>query len=87
MKFVWTPEADSAFHALKQAMCSTLVLALPDFSKPFALETDACDIGIGAVLLQDGHPIAFYSKAIGTQNSKLSIYEKEFLAIMMAVDK
>lgn len=87
VKFVWTPEADSAFHALKQAMCSTLVLALPDFSKPFALETDACDIGIGAVLLQDGHPIAFYSKAIGTQNSKLSIYEKEFLAIMMAVDK
>jgi hypothetical protein len=51
------------------------------------LEIDACATGIGAVLSQDGHPIAFYSKALGIQNQKLSIYEKEFLAIMMAIDK
>lgn len=51
------------------------------------LEIDACATGIGAVLSQDGHPIAFYSKALGIQNQKLSIYEKEFLAIMMEIDK
>ena len=39
------------------------------------------------VLSQKDHPIAFYSKALGVANRKLSIYEKEFLAILMAIDK
>lgn len=86
-KFVWTPQAQSAFVALKEAMCSTPVLALPDFAKPFVIETDACATGIGVVLSQEGHPVAFYSKALGIVNQRLSIYEKEFLAIMMAVDR
>lgn len=86
-KFIWTDSANSAFLQLKHAMCSTPVLALPDFTKTFVLETDACATGIGAVLSQEGHPIAFYSKALGMANQKLSIYEKEFLAIMMAIDK
>jgi len=43
--------------------------------------------GVGAVLSQNGHPVAFYSKALGVNNQKLSIYEKEFIAILMAVDK
>ena len=85
--FVWFSEAQAAFDKLKQAMSSTPVLRLPDFTKPFALDTDACAVGIGAVLIQEGHPIAFYSKALGPVNQKLSIYEKEFLAILMAVDK
>jgi hypothetical protein len=63
------------------------VLALPDFSIPFSIETDACATGVGAVLMQRGHPIAYMSKALGMQNSKLSIYEKEFLAVIMAIDK
>jgi hypothetical protein len=68
-------------------MVNTPVLALPNFSRPFSIETDACDTGIGAVLVQDGHPIAYFSKALGVRNQKLSTYEKEFLAVMMAVDK
>lgn len=53
----------------------------------FQCLTNACSSGIGAVLCQEGHPVAFYSKALGVNNQKLSIYEKEFLTIMMAVDK
>jgi hypothetical protein len=68
-------------------MASTPVLALPDFSLPFTVETDARDTGIGAILMQRGHPIAYMSKALGIMNKKLSIYEKEFLAVIMAVDK
>jgi hypothetical protein len=68
-------------------MMTTLVLALPDFDKEFMAETDACDRGIGALLSQNGHPIAFYSKALGVKISKLSTYEKEFLEILMVVDK
>lgn len=62
------------------------VLALPDFSKTFVLETDASDKGICAVLQQDGHPIAYVSRALGPRNLMLSTYEKECLAILLAVD-
>jgi hypothetical protein len=85
--FEWTAQAAEAFQLLKEAMVSTLVLALPDFSQPFVIETDACDTGVGAVLMQSGHPIAYLSKALGVLNRKLSVYEKEFLAVMLAVDK
>lgn len=85
--FLWTTEATVAFQKLKQAMMSTPVLALPDFSLPFTVETDACDTGVGAVLMQKGHPIAYMSKALGIMNRKLSTYEKEFLAMIMVVDK
>jgi hypothetical protein len=85
--FTWTEQAAAAFQLLKEAMVSTPVLALPDFTKPFVIETDACDSGVGAVLMQHGHPIAYMSKALGVMNRKLSVYEKEFLAVMLAVDK
>jgi hypothetical protein len=85
--FVWTAAAQQAFDNLKQAMSQTPVLILPDCNKPFVIETDACDDGIGAVLLQQGHPVAYLSKALGVNNKKLPIYEKEFMAIMMVVDK
>lgn len=62
------------------------VLVLLDFSKPFEFETDAIDKGIGVVLHQQGHPIAFVSKTLGPQHLGLPTYEKECLAILMAVD-
>jgi hypothetical protein len=85
--FEWTSQAAEAFQLLKEAMVSTPVLALPDFSQSFVIETDACDTGVGAVLMQSGHHIAYLSKALGVLNRKLSVYEKEFLAVMLAVDK
>jgi len=84
--FVWTPITDQAFQQLKAALISSLVLALPDFAQPFVVETDVSDKGIGAVLQQNGHPIAFVSRALGPKNQGLSTYEKESLAILMAVD-
>jgi hypothetical protein len=51
------------------------------------VETDACAEGIGAVLMQQGQPIAFLSKALGDKYKNLSIYEKEFLALIMAVER
>src|SRR6185503_6343241 len=60
--FVWTSIHDEAFLLLKKALSSTPVLALPDFTKTFVIETDASDKGIGVVLLQDGHPLAYVSR-------------------------
>lgn len=71
---------------MKQALISSLVLALLDFSKPFTLETDASEKGIGAVLQQEGHPIAFVSRALGPRAQGLSTYEKECFAILLAID-
>lgn len=84
--YVWTSETESSFQALKSALITAPVLALPDFSKPFEIETDASDKGIGAVLQQMGHPIAYVSRALGPRAQGLSTYEKECFAILLAVE-
>jgi len=86
-QFQWGLGPQQAFDQLKLAMTSTPVLALPDFQKQFQVETDACAEGIGAVLMHQGQPIAFLSRALGDKHKQLSIYEKEFLALIMAIEK
>jgi len=81
------PAAQIAFDDIKVAMTRTPVLALSNFKQSFTVETDACQDGIGAVLMQQGQPIAYLSKALGQKHRNLSIYEKEFLALIMAVEK
>jgi hypothetical protein len=76
-----------AFRILKQALAQAPVLALPDFSQQFVLETDACNTGIGAVLMQHGHPVAYLSQALCARSQTLSTYEKECMAVILVVDK
>jgi hypothetical protein len=65
---------------------STRILALLDFFVQFVVETDACDVSIGAVLFQRSHPLVFVSKALGPRNKILLVYEKKYLAILLAVE-
>ncbi|KAL1534405.1 hypothetical protein AAHA92_30586 [Salvia divinorum] len=85
--FIWSTAATESFEALKHAMTRAPVLHLPDFSRTFYLETDASDFGIGAVLMQDGHPLAFFSKKLGPRRRSASTYHKELYAIVEAVQK
>lgn len=66
-------------------LVTTPVLALPDFSKDFTIECDASDVGISEVLSQLGHPITFLSKVLGQKHPALSIYDKEMMAVVLAV--
>jgi hypothetical protein len=85
--FQWSSTAEETFQLLKQKLVEALVLAVPNFNKQFIMETDASDYGIGAMLMQDQHPIVYLSKALGPRNQALSVYEKECLAILLAIDK
>ncbi|CDO72200.1 hypothetical protein BN946_scf184970.g52 [Trametes cinnabarina] len=87
----WGPTQAQAFAALKSAICSAPVLAIPTDNDPYRLECDASNYAVGAVLSQrqDGvwHPIAFLSKAMSSTERNYEIYDKELLAIMTALDE
>ena len=85
--FSWSETTRQTFKKMKKVMNSCLVLALPDFSQPFVLECDASGEGIGAVLMQNNHPIAFESKKLRDYEHHYSIYDKEMLAILHALTK
>ncbi|TYJ96446.1 Transposon Tf2-6 polyprotein [Cucumis melo var. makuwa] len=85
--FNWTSEAEQAFEKLKKAMMSLPVLALPMFDKPFEIETDASGYGVGAVLIQNKHPIAFYSHTLAIRDRGRPVYERELMAVVLAVQR
>lgn len=89
-QLLWDEDAEIAFVELKQAMKSDAILALPDFSKPFFLDTDASNIGVGAVLEQefDGvrKQVGFFSKHLTAAQRKYSALERELLAIVLAIE-
>jgi hypothetical protein len=84
-QFRWSQEVEAAFLQLKQAMTTIPILAMPNFNESFTIETDASGEGIGAVLTQQGKPIAFLSRALEVAKLSWSIYAKEMLAILQAI--
>jgi len=72
---------ESAFQKIKTLLTNTLVLALADFSKTFELECDASGVGIGVVLLQGGHPIAYLSEKLHGATLNYPTYEKKLYSL------
>lgn len=57
----------------------------PNFSKPFIVECDAFELGIGAIAMQEFRPIAYYNKALLDNSLLKSNYMKELLALVMSI--
>jgi len=85
--FQWSETTTLAFQSLKAALTSEPVLALPNFDLPFELETDASGNGIGVVLSQGKHLIAYFSKKLSSAMQNKSAYTREFYTITAVVAK
>jgi hypothetical protein len=83
--FSWGEAAAAAFATLKMAVTTVPVLAMPDFTKPFVVECDASSHGFGAVLIQDRHLIAFFSRPVADRHYALAAYERELIGLVQAV--
>lgn len=85
----WTEEQQEAFEWVKQVLIGRPLLAYPDFTQPFVLETDASTAGLGACLMQDQgaglQPIAYASKMNSPTVAKYAITELECFAVVWAV--
>ena len=87
--FRWSTECQKAYEELKRRLVSPPILAYPDFSVPFLLQTDASDAAIGAVLsqVQEGHEcvISYWSRRLDKSGKNYSTVEKEALAAVAAL--
>lgn len=85
--FCWNDNAQGAFEALKATMVSVPVLGIPDFDQIFDVTTDVSGTAVGAVLSQQRHPIAFFSRKLCPRMRAASAYEREMFAVTSAVKK
>lgn len=87
----WDSNCQNALELIKEILSSDPVLAMPDFSKTFILQTDASAYGIGGALLQKHgeflHPICFVSRKLLPREQRYSIIERECLGIVWSVSK
>ena len=87
----WEAPQQAAFEALRHALCSAPVLAIPDLRQDFVLDTDASNSCIGGVLQQDQgrglQPVAYYSKKLTGAPRNYATHERELLAIVVGVKK
>ena len=91
VRFVWSEGCQYAFEQIKDLLSNAPVLAAPNFEQPFKLAIDACGVGAGAVLLQDGadgveHPVSYFSRKFNRHQRVYSTIEKEALAIVLALN-
>lgn len=89
--FLWPKEAEDAFISLKTLLTTTPVMSCPDYSKPFIIQCDASNEGIGAVLCQKAEDseqaVAFLSRKLTDTEKRYSTSERELLSVVYAIEK
>ena len=83
--FVWTEECQNCFQRLKDLLSQAPVLCYHLLTKDFEFQTDASAVGLGAVLEQDGHVVAYASRSLTHAERQYSVIERECLAVLYAV--
>ena len=82
VKWEWGAKEKAAFSLCKRIIAKDAMLAYPDFSKPFVIHRDASHYQLGAVISQDGKPIAFYSRKLNDAQTRYTTTERELLSIV-----
>ncbi|XP_027171666.1 uncharacterized protein LOC113771265 [Coffea eugenioides] len=85
-KFVSDDVQECAFQMFKHQLTHVPLLALPSFDKMFEIECDASGMGIGAVLMQEGKPIAYFSEKLNRAVLNYSTYDKELYSLVRALE-
>ncbi|KAL1208239.1 putative mitochondrial protein [Cardamine amara subsp. amara] len=83
--FKWEEAQEKAFQTLKGRLTNAPFLALSDFLKTFEIECDASGVGVGAVLMQEKKPIAYFSEKLGGATLNYPTYDKEMYALFRAL--
>ena len=81
-KWKWGPKQEAAFTMAKKIIAREVMLAYPDFNKPFVIHTDASHYQLGAAISQNGKPIAFYSRKLNPAQTRYTTTERELLSIV-----
>lgn len=83
--FTWTKEAKKAFAEIKRRLTNAHILVLLNFNIAFKLHANASKVGIGAILSQEGQPVAFFSEKLYRGNMWYNIYDMEFYTILQGI--
>ena len=85
--FDWLPQHEEAFTQIKKLITNAPILQYYDYLKDVKIECDSSDVGLGAVLLQEGQPVAFASRALTKTERNYAQIEKECLSIVFATER
>jgi hypothetical protein len=83
--FEWTPRREASFQELKKRLTTTPVLTMPDMGRPFSIYCDASGQGLGCVLMQDGHVVAYASRQLRKHEEKYPTHDMELAAVVHAL--